>query len=147
MSLPTFEDIMLPLVDFLGDNNEKKYSEVMDYLINYFDLQQEDIEKERPSGGNYLYNRIGWAKFYLTRASILEKQRVTFKISTRGLSILKQKPLKINRKFLLQFEESNELESSATSTELFDSGKSPEDFIDDGLSQINNILINDFLKR
>ncbi len=73
MTLPTFEDIMLPLVDFLGDNHEKNYSEVIDYLINHFELQQEDIDKEKPSGGNYLYNRIGWAKDYLTRAGILEK--------------------------------------------------------------------------
>ena len=149
MTLPTFEDIMLPLVDFLGDNHEKNYSEVVDYLINHFKLQQEDIEKEKPSGGNYLYNRIGWAKDYLTRAGILEKQRGTFKISTRGLDILKQKPSKINRKFLLQFEESNdvELELTITQDKLFDNNKSPDDLIDDGLSQINNILTNDLLKK
>ena len=149
MTLPTFEDIMLPLVNFLGDNHEKNYSEVVDYLINYFKLQQEDIEKEKPSGGNYLYNKIGWAKDYLTRADILEKQRGIFKISTRGLDMLKQKPSKINRKFLLQFEEPDDMESELTITEdsLFDNNKSPDDLIDDGLSQINNILTNDLLKK
>lgn len=149
MTLPTFEDIMLPLVDFLGDAREKNYSEVIDYLINYFELQQEDVEKEKLSGGNYLYNRIGWAKDYLTRADILEKHRGKFKITSRGLDILKHKPSKINRKFLLQFKELDdaELESDEAQSELFDSGKSPDDLIDAGIFQINAILIQDLLKK
>ena len=149
MTVPTFEDIMLPLVDFLSDAHEKNYSEIIDYVINYFELQQKDIEKEKPSGGNSLYNRIGWAKDYLTRAGILEKHRGKFKISPRGLDILKDKPSKINRKFLLQLRESEdiELESDEEQNKLLHSDKSPDDLIDAGIYQINDILIQDLYKK
>ena len=101
MGLPTFEDIMLPLLKFLSDEKEKNYSEIISHLSNHFNLNSEDLELEKPSGGNLFYNRIGWAKKYLTQAGILNKQIGKFKISNRGLDVLKEKPSMIDRKFLL----------------------------------------------
>ena len=149
MALPVFEDIMLPLLEFLGDNNEKNYSEVIDHLSNHFKLEKEDLEKEKPSGGNYFYNRIGWAKNYLMRAGLLEKQRGKFKISPRGLDIFEQKPPIINRAFLWQLEKSNDIKQKTLgkNSKSFDNTKSPDDLIDDGLSQINTILIDDLLEK
>ena len=51
MTLPTFEDIMLPLLKFLSDGKEKNYSEVISHLSKHFNLNSEDLDLEKPSGG------------------------------------------------------------------------------------------------
>ena len=149
MGLPTFEDIMLPLLKFLSDEKEKNYSEITSYLSKHFNLNSEDLELEKPSGGNLFYNRIGWAKKYLTQAGILNKQIGKFKISNRGLDVLKEKPSMIDRKFLRKFEEFNDraINPSKKDQPLNDNVKFPDELIDDGLSQIDIILRDDLLKK
>ena len=149
MVLPTFEDIMLPLLEFLSDGKEKNYSEVISYLSKHFNLNSEDLELEKPSGGNLFYNRIGWAKIYLAQAAILNRKAGKFKISNRGLDVLKKNPSKINKKFLLQFEKFNDkvIKPSKKDQTLNDNVKLPDELIDDGLSQINIVLRDDLLKK
>ena len=149
MVLPTFEDIMLPLLEFLSDGKEKNYSEVISYLSKHFNLNSEDLELEKPSGGNLFYNRIGWAKIYLAQAAILNRKAGKFKISNRGLDVLKKNPSKINKKFLLQFEKFNDkvINPSKKDQTLNDNVKLPDELIDDGLSQINIVLRDDLLKK
>ena len=149
MALPAFEDIMLPLLEFLSDGEEKNYSEVISHLSEHFKLNSEDLELEKPSGGNYFYNKIGWAKKYLTQAGILNKQTGKFKISSRGLGVLKEKPSRIDRKFLQQFKEFNDMvtKPSKKDPSLNDNVKLPEELIEDGLSQINIVVIDNLLKK
>jgi len=152
MTLPSFEDVMSPLLEYLSDNEERRYPETTEYLSKYFKLSPDDLEIEKSSGGNLFYNRIGWAKDYLTRAKVLEKKTGRFKITQRGLEILKQKPEKINKKFLLQFKEfvpyvsgEKQVEGQVETENLAE--KSPDDLIDVGIDQINNILKTDLLEK
>ena len=152
MALPTFEDVMLPLLEYLSDNEERRYSETMDHLARFFKLSSEDLETEKSSGGNLFFNRIGWAKNYLTRAGLLEKKTGRFKISSRGLDVLKQKPERINKKFLLQFKEfapyvSPDKTVKAEEESKILSDQSPDDLIDAGIDQIKNILQADLLEK
>ena len=148
MVLPTFDDMMLPLLEFLSDDCEKNYSQVKDHLANHFKLSQDDLKLEKPSGGYYFYNRIGWAKGYMTRAGLLEKKIGKFNISSRGMDVLKRKPSKIDRKFLCQFKEFDPYVPKLNKkSELSDNEKSPDDLIDDGISQINDILNADLLEK
>lgn len=151
MVLPTFEDIMLPLLTYLSDNEERRYSETIEWLARHFNLSSDELETEKPAGGNLFYNRIGWAKDYLTRACILEKKTGRFKITQRGLNILKQKPKKIDKKFLLQFDEFVPYVSSGKQlTQALEEDhavQSPDDLIDSGIDQINNILKTDLLEK
>ena len=41
MTLPAFEDIMLPLLKFLSDGKEKNYSEIISHLSKYFNFYVE----------------------------------------------------------------------------------------------------------
>ena len=128
---------------------KKNYSEVISYLSKHFNLNSEDLELEKPSGGNLFYNRIGWAKIYLAQAAILNRKAGKFKISNRGLDVLKKNPSKINKKFLLQFEKFNDkvIKPSKKDQTLNDNVKLPDELIDDGLSQINIVLRDDLLKK
>jgi restriction system protein len=152
MTLPTFEDVMLPLLQYLSDNKERRYSETKEYLATVFQLSKEDLELEKPYGGNYFYNKIGWAKDYMTRAGLLEKKSGRFKITQRGIDVVNKHPDKINRQFLLQFPEfvpyvspNKKANVEISKDEL--TNKSPDDLIDDGISQINNILKHDLLEK
>ena len=149
MVLPTFEDIMLPLLKFLSDEKEKNYSEITSYLSKHFNLNSEDLELEKPSGGNLFYNRIGWAKRYLTQAVILNNQSGKFKISNRGLDVLKKNPSKIDRKFLRKFKEFNDRPISSSKKDQLsnDDVKFPDELIEEGVSQINIVLRDDLLKK
>lgn len=153
MTLPTFEDIMLPLLQYLSDNKERRYSETKEYLAKFFQLSKEDLELEKPSGGNYFYNKIGWAKDYMTRAGLLEKKSGRFKITPRGIEVVNKHPDKINRQFLLQFPEfvpyvSPDKKTKDEIPKQVDLGnKSPDDLIEDGISQTNNILKQDLLGK
>lgn len=71
---------MSPLLEYLSDNEERRYPEITEHLIQFFKLSKEDLEIEKSSGGNLFYNRIGWAKDYLTRAKVLEKKLVDLKL-------------------------------------------------------------------
>ena len=152
MTLPTYEDIMLPLLSYLSDNEERRYSETMDHLAKHFKLDSGDLEIRKKSGGNLFYNRIGWAKDYLKNAGLLEKKTGRFKITPRGLESLKQKPEIIDKKFLLQFEEfapyviPEKTENIEQEPKSF-SEQSPDDLIDAGIDQINNILKAELLEK
>lgn len=151
MTLPTYEEIMLPLLNYLSDNEERTYSETTEYLAKSFNLDKNDLEKEKSSGGNLFYNRIGWAKDYLTKAKLLEKKTGKFHITPRGLDVLEEKPLKINKKFLMKFSEFIPYVSSNKDTKIGQEEnleeQSPDDLIDIGFGQINNILKTDLLEK
>lgn len=146
MTVPQFEDIMLPLLKFLSDNQEKNYSQVMDHLSDLFNLSQEDLAREKSTGGNVFYDRITWSKTYLTRAGILKRHVGRFQISPQGLQILEQKPLRIDRKYLRQLETAEEPEQKRVDDELLSDTRTPNELISDGISQINDNLTNELLK-
>ena len=63
--------------------------------------------------------------------------------------MLKEKPSRIDRKFLQQFKEFNDMvtKPSKKDPSLNDNVKLPEELIEDGLSQINIVVIDNLLKK
>ena len=52
------------------------------------------------------YNRVGWAKWHLDRAKLVETvNRGSYRITDRGLSVLAQAPAVVDKRFLDQFVE------------------------------------------
>ena len=107
MVIPDYQSCMLPLLEFLGDQNEHSLRETIDHLTNHFKLTEEELKQLLPSGQQAVFdNRVAWARTYLKQAGLLEPtRRGYFRITPRGLEVLKQKPEKINVKFLEQFKE------------------------------------------
>jgi len=107
MTIPVFQQIMLPLLQLLEDKQEHSLRQVIDSLTNQFNLTQEEQRELLPSGKQAIFdNRVGWARTYLKKAGLLEStRRGFFRITDRGLQVLKQKPAKIDVIFLGQFEE------------------------------------------
>lgn len=110
MAVPDLETITLPLLEFLKDEKPHTVSEVERHLAKIFELTDEEKRQEKPSGGESLFhNRIHWSKFYLKKAMLIDgKPRGTFWITSRGKSVLKNKPGKIDSAYLMQFKEFSE---------------------------------------
>ena len=107
MSVPTYQEFLLPLLQLANDQEEHLLNETIDYLAKQFNLSEENKQELLPSGRQTKFsNRVGWAITYLKKAKLLESgKRGTFSISVRGVDVLKTKPKTIDRKFLERFPE------------------------------------------
>src|SRR4030042_6516129 len=110
MSIPGFQEVLLPLLKLLEDKKEHSLRENIDNLTKHFGLTQEEQRELLPSGKQAIFdNRVGWARTHMKKAGLLEStRRGFFRITDRGLQVLNQKLAKIDVKFLEQFEEFKE---------------------------------------
>lgn len=127
MAIPDYQTIMLPLLKFAGDNEEHALQEAVENLADYFELTDEELRELLPSGQQAVFrNRVGWARSYMKQAILLEStRRGYFRITPRGLDVIRQNPSKINIKFLDQFEEFREFRKRKGTKPRGD--KEPED--------------------
>lgn len=107
MAIPDFQSIMLPLLKYLGDEKEHQLQETIDAMAGQFGLTPEDRREVLPSGRQpIIQNRVGWARTYMKKAGLLETTRRSyFKITERGLQVLKDNPKEINVRYLRRFPE------------------------------------------
>jgi len=105
--IPSFQTIMLPLLEFSADGKKHSKKEAVKYISDKFSLS--DKEKTRTysvSGVKIIYSRVHFAETYLIKAELLKSVgRGYFKITKRGLGVLRKKLKKIDVKFLEQFPE------------------------------------------
>jgi len=107
MTIPDYQQIMLPLLKFAGDKKEHTTHDVTEHLSKYFNLTEKEKSELLPSGEQTIVsNRVSWARTYLKKSGLLEStRRGYFRITKRGLEVLKQNPPEIGVKFLEQFPE------------------------------------------
>jgi restriction system protein len=107
MSIPDYQTIMLPLLQYTQDEQEYSLRESIEYLATVLKLSEADRKQLLPSGQQATFdNRVGWASFYLKKAQLLEKtRRGYFKITERGKQVLKQSPSEISNNLLNTFPE------------------------------------------
>lgn len=107
MAIPDFQSLMLPLIKFCGDRQEHSNRECIEALAQEFHLTEEERKKLLPSGQQPLFdNRVAWARAHLKMAGILENmRRGVFRVTSRGMEVIKQKPPMVNLRFLQQFSE------------------------------------------
>ena len=98
---------MLPLLEFAGDDKEHSLREAIEHIGDVFKLSNAERKELLPSGRQVIIdNRVGWARTYLKKAElVITPRRGFFKITQRGLDVLKKKPTKIDNKYLRQFPE------------------------------------------
>jgi len=98
---------MLPLLEITSDKESHKFREVVDKISDHFQLSDEERKKLLPSGNQALIdNRVGWARFYLTKAGLLKSEkRGTHQITEEGIKLLESKPSELRTKDLDQFKQ------------------------------------------
>lgn len=110
MGIPSYQEIMLPLLKLVGDRQEHYMRDVIEILAKQFDLTPEERQTLLPSGKQLVFdNRVGWARTYMKKAGLLESTRRGYiRITDRGIEVLKQKPTRIDVQFLSQYKEFRE---------------------------------------
>ena len=105
MAIPTYEDLMLPLLQSTRDGVDYALSDLIVSLAQKFTLSAEDIAELLPSGKQPRFaNRVGWARTALKKAGLLESpRRGIVHITQRGLDVLSEGPAQITDKYLLRF--------------------------------------------
>jgi restriction system protein len=85
MSIPDYQSLMLPVLE-VAAKAETSVPLAEAEIATKFDLSDEEREQILPSGKQrVLHNRIHWAKFYLTKAGLLESpKRGRFAITPAG---------------------------------------------------------------
>jgi restriction system protein len=156
MTIPDYQTVMLPFLQFLSDEQEHSYRETVDNLADHFQLTEEERKEMLPSGTQEIFNnRVGWARTYLKHAGLIEPtRRGHFKISSRGLNVLKEDPPAINIKFLDQFEEFREFKSrhrkkkvEKTEVDTTELDTTPEEALENAYENLRNDLATDLLQQ
>lgn len=110
MAVPDFQSLMLPFLRLVGDGQEHSLSNVTDVLADQLNLSAEDRREMLPSGRQTRFrNRVGWVATHLRKAGLLESTgRGKFRITARGIDVLKENPQYLDMKYLQQFPEYRE---------------------------------------
>ncbi len=108
---------MLPFLTLLGDGKEHSLRDAEEHLAKFFTLSDADRAELLPSGQQGIFrNRVGWARTYLKKAGLVEApRRGIFRITSKGLTVLGSKPVRIDSKFLEQFPEFVEFRDASKS--------------------------------
>lgn len=156
MSMPTYEEIMLPLLRLIADGKmyNNKYCE--EKLANEFGLTDEDLHKKLQGGAKVFYNRFGWAKTYLKNACLIEfPRRGSLRITQRGQELLERNPIELNSKYLMKYKEFQEFlersevkgNSLRASDDNGTDGGTPFEKIDEAFNEIRASLAEELLQK
>ena len=94
MTIPRFNEFMVPVLRLLSDGNQYYHKDIADVLSDEFNLSVEERNLLLPSGSSTVVeNRIAWAKTYLKKAGLIEsKKRGYVNITGVGLAELEDNP-------------------------------------------------------
>ncbi len=153
MAVPDFQTLMLPILRILEDRREYKISEITASIIEWFGLSEDDQKELLPSGRQTrLSNRLAWARIYLDRAGLIEKnERKTIQITPRGLGVIQDNPQRITIRYLTQFPEFNEFRAANKEQEQHhesrDVDQTPEEILDASYQNLRRELASELLER
>lgn len=156
--IPDYQSIMLPLLKIMSDERTHKLRELIEILHDYFKLSDADKTELLPSGSQAIFdNRVGWAKFYLEKASLLKtEKRGYYRVTELGATFLKSNPSELKTKDLDKFKAFKEFKESITpkndldnsnpeNQENGDTTKTPEEALEYAYQKLKNDLSRDLL--
>ncbi len=158
MPIPDYQTLMLPVLK-IAARGETRVPIASAEIADLLGLSEEEREEMLPSGKQrLLHNRIHWAKFYMTKAGLIESpSRGVFRASQSGHSMLASGPksigvetLKTIPEFMQFYSASTEVAASpdtpdtAAATSSF---ATPEEQIDAAFTVLNAALRADLLGR
>lgn len=155
MAVPGFQSFFKPLLEIAADRKEHSMKEARELIANNMNLSEADLKELLPSGTQTKYdNRIAWAKSYFVQAKVLEApRRAYFRITDRGLELLKKGYNRIDIKILNQYPEFVEFHTmkAASST---DNGQqdtlhleTPEETLQKAYQNIRSDLAAEILEK
>ena len=152
MAIPDFQTLMLPVLELLKDGKPVKLSEMVEIMSDKYNLTEEERNEWLPSKvQKTIYNRVAWAKQYLKNSELIESpEKGLFKITQKGVAVLKEKPQKIDLRFLKNLDNGN-VNQSTYNIEIDDNhieeNKTPEELIENAQSLYADSLKKELLAK
>jgi restriction system protein len=154
MSVPDYETFMLPLLQLASDQKEHTLSVAYDTLAAQFNLTESERNDMLPSGRQSRFeNRVGWARTYLKKAGLIDSAgRGKFRITQRGVDVLKSEPAHIAKEFLMQFAEFREFQARQNAKpengeDASEHERTPDEVLDSAYQVLRRTLAQDLLER
>jgi restriction system protein len=154
MSIPDFQSMMLPLLGIFADQKEHSIQETTDLLALKYQLSDDDLNEILPSGKQTRFqNRVGWARTYLAKAKLIQSnRRAYYQITSRGQEVLKNRPERIDMKYLERFPEyvkfkEREVTAKPPKPDEPEKPKTPEEVFEDAYDQIRANLAESVLEN
>lgn len=90
MALPTYHELLQPVLTELADGFEHPIRAIADQIAIKLGLHEEELSELLQSGRQTVfYNRVGWARTYLKNARLIDStKRGVWKITPRGSALL-----------------------------------------------------------
>lgn len=158
--IPKYQECMLPLLQCFKDKQIHSLKECTDRLSIIFKLSSEEIAELLPSGNQpVMYNRVGWAKFYLEKAGLVKGvSRGKYIVTEEGLKLLSKNPQYINNETLSTYKQFNDFINNGgeknTDTVIGKETKqinyneqTPEEILDTTFKQLQENLANEVLEK
>lgn len=103
MTIPDYQSLMLPVLTVAAEG-EIRVPVAAQIIADRLGLSDEEREELLPSGRQrILHNRVHWAKFYMTKAGLIDSpKRGVFVASPAGRDLLATKPTRIDVEMLKQ---------------------------------------------
>lgn len=157
MTLPAWDEFMLPLLQVMSDGQERGARELRAATAARVGLTEEQLAEELPSGQGKAANRIGWAASYLTRVGALNRpRRGRYVITDLGQQMAQQHPGGISRKELRSYAPATDqwwLARRTTSTSITaedsepDTSLDPIEQIEQGVSRVHQDVAARLMQR
>ena len=159
-SMPNFEEIMFPLLDYIKSESEFNVREISDKVRDeYFNISENEKKELVANGYTRFHDRLMWARTYLKKSGLVEDPARGFvKITKEGLNFLNKKEgiKKVTKKDLLEFESYNNFiqtikmpnkEDKKIGEEKVLNESTPWENIEYGFNEINKSLQFDLLQK
>lgn len=116
MAIPTYDELMYPVLKVLGDGKERSGEDITNIIADQLNLTEEERNRIYPNNPKKMFkDRIAWARTYLKKAGlIISPQRTTSQITDEGIKVLKLNLEKLDLKFLEQFKSYREFRHITT---------------------------------
>ncbi len=161
MALPTYQEIMLPLLRLLSDGKLHPTKETVAELAEHFDLSEEELAERLPSGGLTFPNRVHWARVHMTLAGLVEvPDRGIYRITQEGQGLLNTEPDTIDKQTLKRTPQYREYQAKRraarkarkSQTPVTDDGDdsedlTPEEQLDQANERIRDQLAAELLEK
>lgn len=156
MAIPTYEQLMLPLLEVLRNESIYTNKECIDILAEKLNITEEELRELLPSGKKKVfYDRVNWAKTYMKKAGLVEApRRGTMRITQLGLELLQENPLELKSKDLLRYSSfndfinaSNRNQENSAINEVSLNEKTPSEEIANAFENLKTSLADEILEK
>lgn len=153
MPIPSFQDLMLPLLEECNDDKDHNGKELSEILAKRFNLSEEEKNLRLNNTKQTKFgNTVSWAQSHLKAATLLTRTSgKNFKITDYGQEILKRRPRRIDINYLRTLPEYLEAlkgkENAVIEESKPEETSTPQEMIEKGYQKIRKSLDNEIIEQ